>query len=101
MFTDNGVPGARVWDRNLGRRCEFRRVKVALCCPTLRSPMDCSPPVSSVNGILQASILEWVASPSPGDLADPGLKPRPPALQADSSLSESSGKPVNLGVSCR
>ena len=31
-------------------------------CLTLRKPMDCSPPVSSVQGILQARILEWVAT---------------------------------------
>ena len=31
--------------------------------PTLCDPMDCSPPVSSVHGILQARILEWVAIP--------------------------------------
>ena len=30
-------------------------------CPTLYDPMDCSPPGSSVHGILQARILEWVA----------------------------------------
>ena len=30
-------------------------------CPTLCDPMNCSPPGSSVHGILQASILEWVA----------------------------------------
>ena len=30
-------------------------------CPTLCNPMDCSPPASSVHGILQARILEWVA----------------------------------------
>ena len=30
-------------------------------CPTLCNPLDCSPPVSSVNRILQARILEWVA----------------------------------------
>ena len=30
---------------------------------TLRNPMDCSPPVSSVHGIFQARILEWVAMP--------------------------------------
>ena len=30
-------------------------------CPTLCEPMDCSPPGSSVHGILQAGILEWVA----------------------------------------
>ena len=32
--------------------------------PTLCGPMDCSPPGSSVHGILQARILEWVAMPS-------------------------------------
>ena len=32
-------------------------------CPTLWDPMDCSPPDSSVHGILQARILEWVAIP--------------------------------------
>ena len=30
-------------------------------CPTLCDPIDCSPPYSSVPGILQARILEWVA----------------------------------------
>ena len=34
---------------------------VAQLCPTLCDPMDCSPPGSSVHGILQARILEWVA----------------------------------------
>ena len=34
--------------------------EVAQLCPTLR-PVDCSPPSSSVHGILQARILEWVA----------------------------------------
>ena len=33
-------------------------------CPTLCDPMDCSLPGSSVHGILQAQILEWVAVPS-------------------------------------
>ena len=33
-------------------------------CLTLCEPMDCSPPGSSVHGILQARILEWVALPS-------------------------------------
>ena len=32
-------------------------------------------PVSSVHGILQARILEWVAIPSPGDLPDTGMEP--------------------------
>ena len=33
-------------------------------CPTLFDPMDCSPPDSSVHGILQARILEWIVIPS-------------------------------------
>ena len=36
-------------------------------CLTLRDPMDCSPPCSSVHGILHVRLLEWVAiSPSRG-----------------------------------
>ena len=46
--------------------------------------MDCSLPGSSVHGILQVRILEWVAILFPGDLPDPGIKPGFPALQADS-----------------
>ena len=38
-----------------------KRVLIAQSCPTLCDPMDCSPPGSSVHGILQARILEWVA----------------------------------------
>ena len=37
--------------------------EVAQSCLTLRNPVDCSPPGSSVHGILQARILEWVALP--------------------------------------
>ena len=37
-------------------------------------PHDCSPPGSSVHGILKARILEWVAMPSSRDLPDPGIK---------------------------
>ena len=37
--------------------------------------MDCSSSGSSVHGISQARILEWVAFPSLGDLPDPGIKP--------------------------
>ena len=53
-------------------------------CLTLCNPMDCSLPGSSVHGILQARILEWVAIPSPGDLPNPGIEPQSLALQADS-----------------
>ena len=49
---------------------QIKVVKRILCCglvtklcPTLCDPMDCSPPGSSVHGICQARILEWVAFP--------------------------------------
>ena len=37
--------------------------EVAQSCPTLCDPMDCSLPGSSVHGILQAIVLEWIAIP--------------------------------------
>ena len=49
---------------------------VAQWCPTLCDPMDCSPPGSSVHGILQARILEWIAIPfSRGIFPTLGLNP--------------------------
>ena len=62
----------RPWDspgKNTGVGCHFllqcRKVKseseVAQSCPTLRDPMDGSPPGSSVHGIFQARVLEWGA----------------------------------------
>jgi len=56
--------------------------------------MDYSPPVSSVHGILQARILEWVAFPFSIGFYYPGMEPRSPALQEDSLPSEPPGKPT-------
>ena len=67
-------------------------VLVTQLCPILCDHMDCSPPGSSVYGILQASILEWVAISLPGDLPDPGTEPRSLALLADSLPYEPLGK---------
>jgi len=49
-------------------------VLVTQSCLTLCDPMDCSPLGSSVHGILQVRILEWVARSSSGDLVDPGIE---------------------------
>ena len=62
-------------------------------CILLCDPMDCSSPGSSVHGILQARILEWVAFPLSRNLPDPGIKPRSSVLQADSLPTEPCGKP--------
>ena len=42
---------------------EYMHAESLQSCPTLCDPMDCSPPGSSVHGIHQARILEWVAIP--------------------------------------
>ena len=47
-----------------------------LLCPTLCDPMDCSPPGSSVHGILQARILAWVAMPSSSGPSPPRERTR-------------------------
>ena len=66
---------------------------VTQLCVSLCDPMDCSPPGSSVRGIFQARILEWVAISSPGDLPVPGVELRSPTLQADSLPSKLPGNP--------
>ena len=72
-------------------------VLVTQSCLTFCDTMDCSPPSSSVHGILQARILESVTTPfsSPGDLPDPGIEPGFPVLQADSLSSEPPGNSVH------
>ena len=47
----------------------------------------------TVHGILQARMLEGVSFPSAGDLPNPGVEPRSPALQVDSLPAEPPGKP--------
>ena len=75
------------------KKRNWKKMEVAHLCLTLCDPMDCSPPGSSVHGILQAKRLEWFAIPSPGDLPDPGIEPRSPTLGANSLLFELPRKP--------
>ena len=57
------------------------KVLVAQSCLILCNPTNCSPLDSSVHGIIQARILEWVTIPSLEDFPNPGIKPRSPALR--------------------
>ena len=50
---------------------DFFGFLVTQSCLTLCHPMDCSPPGSSVHGVLQARILEWVAIPFSGGSSRP------------------------------
>ena len=54
--------------------------EVAQSCPTLCDPMDCSLPHSSIQGISRQEYWSGVPFPPPGDLPDPGIKPRSPSL---------------------
>ena len=63
-------------------------VLIAQSCPTLCDHTDCSPPDSSVHGILQARTLGRVAIPFSRGFTDPEIEPGSPALQADSLPSE-------------
>ena len=62
-------------------------------CPTLCNPMNCGLPGSSVQEIIQARILEWVAILFSRDLPKPGIEPESLALQAGSyHLSHQGGR---------
>ena len=65
-------------------------VLVAQSCPTLCDPMDCSPPGSSVHEVLQARILEWVATQALCILTGPGMGVQGDLIQPSCSLEGSS-----------
>ena len=92
----------RLWICCLAIACKYTVNSVyvfqLLSRVTLCDSMDCSPPGSSVYGILQARILEWVAIPFSRDLSDLGIKPGSPTLQADSLLSELPEKPILVTI---
>ena len=56
-------------------------------------PMDCNPPGSSVHGILQARIQEWVAILFSRGSSQPRIEPGPPVLAGRFFTTEPSGKP--------
>ena len=72
--------------------------KLLQLCLILCDSMDCSPPGSSVHGLLQASMLEWVAMPSSRGSSDAGIKlgSRLLCLQLGSLPIETPEKPSNI-----
>ena len=66
--------------------------EVAQSCPTLCDPMDCSLPDSSVHGLLQARILEWVAISFSRESSQPRDRTGVSCMQADALPSEPPGK---------
>ena len=68
-------------------------VKVTQSLPTLCKPMDCSPPGSSLHTDSPGKNTGVGCHTPPGDPTNPGIEPRPQALQMDSLSSELPGKP--------
>ena len=66
---------------------------VAQSCLTLCNPMDCSCKASVPMELSMQESWSRLPFPPPGDLSDPGIEPRSPALQADSLPSEPLGNP--------
>ena len=64
---ENSSKGTYLTNSTLWKVC----VEVAQSCPTSCDPIDCSLPGSSVHGILQVRILEWVAIPFPRGPSQP------------------------------
>ena len=69
---------------------------VAQSCPTLCDSMDCSPPGSSVHGIFQARILEWVAMPYSRGSSQPRDGTQVSCTACGFLPSELPGKPIFL-----
>ena len=88
------------WTSNLPLTSEESKAcLVAQSSLTLCDPMDCSPPGSSVHGILQARILKSVAMPSfRGSFQSRDQNPGLLHLQEDSLPSEPPGKPKENNV---
>ena len=72
-----------------------KQSKLHKLCLTLCDPMDCSSPDSSVRGISQVRILEWVAIFLSNGTSDPGIELLSLALQADSLPAELL-RPLNM-----
>ena len=79
--------------------CPCVHAKSLQLCPTLCGPMDHSPPGSSVHGILQARILEWVAMSSSRGSSQPRDQTRVSSIylhwQAGSLPLVTPGKPLD------
>ena len=84
-----------LWGNSHGMRIPYwpalnlHAQSVSQSCPTPYNPMDCSPPGSSVHEFPKQEYWSGLPFPSPGNLPNPGIKPKSlesPALQANSLL---------------
>ena len=95
-FWDGAVPwmaGCMKTVKRKGPHSPHCHCLVTQSCLTFWDPMDCRLSGSSVPGIFQERVLEWVAILFSRGSFQPGIEPGSPALQADSLPSEPPGNP--------
>ena len=110
LFTHFLVTGGLTWHSSSG----FSAFPVSLShssflvkglaaqlCLTLCDPVDCSPPGSSVHGMLWARILEWVAMPSSRGSSRPRDQTHISCIGKQILYTESPGKPIPKSVRSR
>ena len=89
----NGKELSFPWIKEVAARNWKERKEKSLSHVRLCDPMDCSLPGSSLHGILQARVLEWVAIAFSRGSSRPRIEPESPEFQADALTSEPPGKP--------
>src|SRR5574341_460593 len=89
------------FSRGMDKMWYIQTMEYCCCCLITMSDsfvtlwtVACQAPLSM--GFPRQEYWNGLPFPSPGDLPDPGIEPRSPALQADSLLTETSGKPKIL-----
>ena len=84
----NTVPGARLHPLDNNVKEGEGEGEVAQSCPTLCDPWTVAHQAPLSMGLSRQEYWSGLPSPSPGDLPNPGIEPRSPALQAGALTSE-------------
>ena len=94
ISSETPTSGVSAWDTHLSNSLVFGCMLSCSVVSDSCNPMDCSPPGSSVHGISQARILEWVATSSSRGSSNPGIERASSALAGGFFTTEPPGKPT-------
>ena len=90
---------AKLYYFEIGTSTQVSEVKLLSRVRLFATPWTVAHQASLSMGFSRQEYWSGVPFPSPGDLPNPGIEPRSPALQADALTSEPPGKPVKCSVS--
>ena len=94
-FNKSFLVRAEWWKPEYACVCACVHAQSFQLCPTFCDPMDCSPPDSSVHGIFQVKILEWVTLPSSRESSQPRDQIQVSCIAGRFSTAEPLVKPRN------